>query len=213
MSHDDDSESNNSKGSECPYESSSSDDGVRSNSEQRAMSMSPYPQQESKAGTTYSNEISFLDHFQEGPDAFMDMHENDSVPTGVWREPTDFLNDNFYLASKMLFKSKKDLQRAVKLYHIKEGKDFFVVKSGKEVIRVFCKRADQGCSFNLCATKDSSNNLWKIGKYIGEHTCNMGDCHGGHFNLDINMIANVLVPYIEKTPRYYFFPCSFDYTN
>ncbi|XP_047261770.1 uncharacterized protein LOC124895377 [Capsicum annuum] len=30
----------------------------------------------------------------------------------------------------------------------------------------------------------------------------MGDCRGGHFNLDINMIAAVLVPYIEKTPRY-----------
>ncbi|PHT33728.1 hypothetical protein CQW23_25528 [Capsicum baccatum] len=47
LTQDGDSEPNNTKGGECPYESSSSDDDVRSNSEQRAMSMGPYPQQES----------------------------------------------------------------------------------------------------------------------------------------------------------------------
>ncbi|KAM3247941.1 hypothetical protein P3L10_009709 [Capsicum annuum] len=47
LSQGDDSEPNNAEGGECSYESSSSGDDVRSNSEQRAMSMSPYPQQES----------------------------------------------------------------------------------------------------------------------------------------------------------------------
>ncbi|XP_047253031.1 uncharacterized protein LOC124887418 [Capsicum annuum] len=130
----------------------------------------------------------------EEPDIFMDMHENDFISTNVLLEPTDFLNENFYLPSKMLFKLKEDLQRAVRLYHFKEGREFFVVKSGKEVFRICCKRAYEGCLFKLCTTKNSSNNLWKIGKYIEKHTCNMGDCRGGHFNLDINVIAAVLYP-------------------
>ncbi|PHU14192.1 hypothetical protein BC332_15397 [Capsicum chinense] len=161
--------SNNADGGECPYDSSSSDDGVRFNSRQRSMSISPYPKQESISQTSmqrptsmsqsnnrphfYSNEVLFLDHFQEAPDVFMDKHENNFIPT------------------------------------------------------------DQGCSFKLCATKDSSNNLWKIDKYIGEHTCNMGHCRGGHNNLDVDMIATVLVSYIEKTPRYPIKDCQMSILN
>ncbi|KAF3663571.1 hypothetical protein FXO38_02285 [Capsicum annuum] len=120
LSQSDDSAPNNVDEGECPYDSSSTDDAVRFNSEQRFMSMRPYPQQESIPRTSiqrtppisqsnnkprfYSNEILFLDHFEEGPDVLMDMHENAFVPTGVWRERTDFLNDNFFLASQMLFK-------------------------------------------------------------------------------------------------------------
>ncbi|KAF3663629.1 hypothetical protein FXO38_10538 [Capsicum annuum] len=52
LSQGDDSKPNNAEGGECPYESSSSDDDMRSNSEQRAMSMSPYPQQESISQST-----------------------------------------------------------------------------------------------------------------------------------------------------------------
>ncbi|PHT78525.1 hypothetical protein T459_16577 [Capsicum annuum] len=169
LSQSDDSASNNADGGECPYDSSSSDDGVRFNSRQRSMSISPYPKQESIPQTSmqrptsmsqsnnrprfYSNEVLFLDHFQEAPDVFMDKHENNFVPTY------------------------------------------------------------QGCSFKLCATKDSSNNLWKIDKYIGEHTCNMGHCRGGHNNLDVDMIATVLVPYIEKTPRYPIKDCQISVLN
>ncbi|KAH0726579.1 hypothetical protein KY284_002444 [Solanum tuberosum] len=44
--------------------------------------------------------------------------------------------------------------------------------------------------------------MWKVGRYIKEHTCDMGTCRNGHFNLDVEMIANVLRVDIEKTPRF-----------
>ncbi|KAH0661455.1 hypothetical protein KY284_026386 [Solanum tuberosum] len=40
------------------------------------------------------------------------------------------------------------------------------------------------------------------GRYIKEHTCNMGTCRDGHFNLDIEMIASILHTDTEKTPRF-----------
>ncbi|KAG5621695.1 hypothetical protein H5410_006913 [Solanum commersonii] len=44
--------------------------------------------------------------------------------------------------------------------------------------------------------------MWKVGRYIKEHTCDMGTCRDGHFNLDVEMIANVLRVDIEKTPKF-----------
>ncbi|KAH0698709.1 hypothetical protein KY284_012924 [Solanum tuberosum] len=44
--------------------------------------------------------------------------------------------------------------------------------------------------------------MWKVGRYIKEHTCDMGTCSDGHFNLDVEMIANVLRVDIEKKPRF-----------
>ncbi|KAH0688950.1 hypothetical protein KY289_016308 [Solanum tuberosum] len=41
----------------------------------------------------------------------------------------------------------------------------------------------------------------QLGRYIKEHTCDMGTCRDGHFNLDVEMIANVLRVDIEKMPR------------
>ncbi|KAH0730411.1 hypothetical protein KY289_001599 [Solanum tuberosum] len=42
----------------------------------------------------------------------------------------------------------------------------------------------------------------QLGRYIKEHTCDMGTCNDGHFNLDVEMIANVLRIDIEKMPRF-----------
>ncbi|KAH0776773.1 hypothetical protein KY290_008184 [Solanum tuberosum] len=56
-------------------------------------------------------------------------------------------------------------------------------------------------SFRLTSFNDKHTNMWKVGRYIKEHTCDMGTCRDGHFNLDVEMIANVLRVDIEKTPR------------
>ncbi|XP_047259565.1 uncharacterized protein LOC124892273 [Capsicum annuum] len=41
----------------------------------------------------------------------------------------------------------------------------------------------------------------------------MGDCHEAHVNLNIEMIAIVLVPYIEETPRYPIKECQISVLN
>ncbi|KAG5615988.1 hypothetical protein H5410_015812 [Solanum commersonii] len=42
----------------------------------------------------------------------------------------------------------------------------------------------------------------QLERYIKEHTCNMGTCRDGHFNLDVEMIASILRVDIEKMPRF-----------
>lgn len=40
--------------------------------------------------------------------------------------------------------------------------------------------------------------MLKIEIYYDEHTCNMGRCCEGHFNLNVEMVASVLYTEIEK---------------
>ncbi|KAH0722137.1 hypothetical protein KY289_005181 [Solanum tuberosum] len=96
----------------------------------------------------------------------------------------------------------KQLQRAVKLLHLKIAREYFVIKSTKKSWRLVCRRVEQGCRFRLTSFNEKHTNMWKVGRYIKEHTCDMGTCRDGHFNLDVEMIANVFRVDIEKTPRF-----------
>ncbi|KAH0754092.1 hypothetical protein KY290_024362 [Solanum tuberosum] len=111
------------------------------------------------------------------------------------------MNGAIYIEKGMLFNSKKQLQRAVKLLHLKIAREYFVIKSTKKSWQLVCRRVEQGCRFRLTSFNDKHTNMWKVGRYIKEHTCEMGTCRDGHFNLDVEMIANVLRVDIEKTPR------------
>ncbi|XP_015160816.1 uncharacterized protein [Solanum tuberosum] len=94
-----------------------------------------------------------------------------------------------------------NLQRAVKLLHLKIAREYIVIKSTKKSWRLVCRRVEQGCRFRLTSFNDKHTNMWKVGRYIKEHICDMGMCRDGHFNLDVEIIANVLRVDIEKTPR------------
>ncbi|KAH0773349.1 hypothetical protein KY290_010486 [Solanum tuberosum] len=96
----------------------------------------------------------------------------------------------------------KQLQRAVKLLHLKIAREYFVIKSTKKSWQLVCRRVEQGCRFRLTSFNEKHTNMWKVGRYIKEHTCDIGTCRDGHFNLDVEMIANALHVDIEKTPRF-----------
>ncbi|KAG5614743.1 hypothetical protein H5410_014567 [Solanum commersonii] len=118
------------------------------------------------------------------------------------------MNGAIYIEKGMLFNSKKHLQRAVKLLHLKIARAYFVIKSTKKSWQLVCRRVEQGSRFRLTSFNDKHTNMWKDGKYIKEHKCDMGTCHDGHFNLDVEMIANVLRVDIEKTPRFSIKDCQ-----
>ncbi|KAH0776715.1 hypothetical protein KY290_008126 [Solanum tuberosum] len=176
-------------GDNVPFEASSSDDFLMPNRSPRPMSMSPFR----------NHEIPYLDHLQDGPDIFGDTHD-EYTSQRTWGEPEDFMNGAIYIEKGMLFNSKKQLQRAVKLLHLKIAREYFIFKSTKKSWRLVCRRVEQGCRFRLTSFNDKHTNMWKVGRYIKEHTCDMGTCHDGHFNLDVEMIANVLRVDIEKMP-------------
>ena len=139
------------------------------------------------------------------PDIFGDTHD-EYTSQRAWHEPEDFVNDAIYIEKDMLLNSKKHLQRAVKLLHLKIVRECFVIKSTKKSWRLVRRRVKQGCRFRLTSFIDKHTNMKKVGRYIKEHICDMGTCIEGHFNLDVEMIANVLRVDIQRTPRYNFIP-------
>ena len=92
------------------------------------------------------------------------------------------------------------LQRAVRMYCVKGMREFKVNDSNRSVWRLICKRHTQGCRWLLRGIV-KPDGLWEITKFHPKHTCDMGQSRADHFNLDINMIAHVLLKHIEETPR------------
>ncbi|XP_059285702.1 uncharacterized protein LOC132039176 [Lycium ferocissimum] len=79
-------------------------------------------------------------------------------------------------------------------------REFKVDDSNKSVWRLICKRYTQGYRWLLRGIA-KPDGLWEITKFHPKHTCDMGQSRADHFNLDINMIAHVLLKHIEETPR------------
>lgn len=67
----------------------------------------------------YYRKFFFLDHPLDGPYIFMDIHGDKYTSHGTWCEPHDFINSNFYLEEGILFKPKKEVQRAFNRLHYK----------------------------------------------------------------------------------------------
>ncbi|KAH0733036.1 hypothetical protein KY290_003885 [Solanum tuberosum] len=67
---------------------------------------------------------------------------------------------------------------------------------------------DKGCRFRPTSFNDKHTNMWKVERYIKEHTCDMGTCRDGDFNLNVEMISSVLRSDIEKMSRFPFKDCQ-----
>ena len=69
------------------------------------------------------------------------------------------MNDAIYIEKDMLFNSNKQLQRAVKLLHLKIARECFVIKLTKRSWRLVCRRVEQGCRFRLTSFIDKHTNM------------------------------------------------------
>ncbi|TMW83625.1 hypothetical protein EJD97_001168, partial [Solanum chilense] len=108
-------------GDNVPFWASSSDDDFLTlNRSSRLMSMNLFR----------NHEISYLDHLPDSPNIFGGTHD-EYTSQRMWHEPEDFINDAIYIEKDMLFNSKKQLQRAVKLLHLKIAREYFIIKSTK----------------------------------------------------------------------------------
>ncbi|XP_070037282.1 uncharacterized protein [Nicotiana tomentosiformis] len=105
------------------------------------------------------------------------------------------------LAKGMLFPDKARLSRAAKMYSIKKCREMTVWESSPDVYKVVCRRWFAGCHWMLRASKKNTG-LWKVGKYISTHRCEMDTFNGNHYNLDIDLISLVYIPHLEASIRY-----------
>ncbi|XP_059295349.1 uncharacterized protein LOC132048666 [Lycium ferocissimum] len=108
------------------------------------------------------------------------------------------MTDECVIAKGMQFTSKKILQRAVRMYFVKDMREFKVDDSNRSVWRLICRRHTQGYRWLLRGIA-KPDGLWEITKFHPKHTCDMEQSRADHCNLDINMIAHVLLKHIEET--------------
>ena len=84
---------------------------------------------------------------------FGDTHD-EYTSQRTWHEPEDFMNGAIYIEKGMLFNSKKQLQRTVKLLYLKVAREYFVIKSTKKSWQLVCRLVEQGCRFRLTSFID-----------------------------------------------------------
>ncbi|XP_059301949.1 uncharacterized protein LOC132053873 [Lycium ferocissimum] len=132
-------------------------------------------------------------------DAFVFTREDDCSRLKTWIEPKDLNRDQCYLAIGMMFASKKALQQAVKIYCIKEMRDFKVDQSRTKIWRLVCRRRYQKGQRSYLRELLSSMVCGLSA--IAKGTYDMEDNRADHYNLDTNMIAQVLFKDVVETPR------------
>ncbi|XP_059298123.1 uncharacterized protein LOC132050779 [Lycium ferocissimum] len=145
--------------------------------------------------------INVLEILQGRDDAFIFTREDDDSRVRTWIEPKDLNRDRCYLAKGMLFASKKVLQRAVKIYCFKDMREFKIDQSNTKIWRLVCRRRYQGCEW-LLREIVKPNGMWAITKFRERHTCDMEENRADHYNLDTNMIAQVLLKDVAESPRF-----------
>ncbi|XP_070024867.1 uncharacterized protein [Nicotiana sylvestris] len=87
------------------------------------------------------------------------------------------------------------------MYSVRECREMMVWESSLDVYKVVCRRWFTSCHWMLPTSKKKTG-LWKVGKYIGTHNCEIDTFNGNHLNLDIDLISLQLIPHIEATIRY-----------
>ncbi|XP_070035346.1 uncharacterized protein [Nicotiana tomentosiformis] len=120
----------------------------------------------------------------------------DEIRTVMWDDSRPTV-----LAKGLLFPDKVRLSRAAKMYSVKECREMTVWESSPDVYKVVCRRWFTGCHWMLRASKKNIG-LWKVGKYIPTHRCEMDTFNENHYNLDIDLISLVLIPHLEASIRY-----------
>ena len=98
----------------------------------------------------------------------------------------------------MVFRDKQQLQEAVKFYHTKHDREYVVVETNPKLWVVKCKN---GCTWRLRASKSNDEHgYFKITKYNGDHHCMYPHTSQDHVNLDMNVIAKMIISYVKCDP-------------
>ena len=99
----------------------------------------------------------------------------------------------------MLFMNKMQMKSAVRAYSLAIKKEFLCDQSKSKSWKVICKRHELWCDW-MIRFREISSDMWKTEKMIEPHTCLTDNYKEDHFNLNDNMIATSLIPYVMQNP-------------
>ena len=100
----------------------------------------------------------------------------------------------------MVFATKLAVRRALTWYAVRENFSFKTEHSDSERLMVSCE--DDSCPWSVRAICCKGDNVWKIAKCKGPHTCDkIQNAHDGRM-IDSVFLAYVLERYIREDPAY-----------
>nr|XP_027087692.1 uncharacterized protein LOC113709138 [Coffea arabica] len=103
-----------------------------------------------------------------------------------------------------LFETKEHIKRAVKLWSIKENREFKVRASTPTTWFVRCRARNSTppCNWQLRATLRASHKMWMIVSLTPGHTCVRVCNTNDHRGLSADLIAQHIIPHILNGPLY-----------
>lgn len=114
--------------------------------------------------------------------------------SGLWSESND-------LFKGLRFKSKADLQYAVKRYLIHKNQQMIVTESEPNLWAVKCRKWNEGCKWRLRACRLKTHDMFEITKYTNSHTCVYPKLSEDHSQLDSTLIAREIQNVVQRDPN------------
>ncbi|XP_043806161.1 uncharacterized protein LOC122721709 [Manihot esculenta] len=98
----------------------------------------------------------------------------------------------------MIFSSRDAVAAAAKEYHLRHHHQFCYHETREKTYSIKCKDKDSGCAWRLRASKKEGEDIWKITRYSGLHTCTNPQLTKNHSQLDENFICSFIFALIEQ---------------
>uniref|UniRef100_A0A2N9FYS0 Endoglucanase n=1 Tax=Fagus sylvatica TaxID=28930 RepID=A0A2N9FYS0_FAGSY len=109
--------------------------------------------------------------------------------------PLDSWDKKQELRKGLFFKSKIEVQYALKVYSSRVNQEYKVKESNKRKLHVCCKN---GCSWRMRACMRSTHGFWEITKYNGPHTCRHPNIRKDGKVFDSNFIEREVRSYVAN---------------
>ncbi|KAF7806398.1 serine/threonine-protein phosphatase 7 long form-like protein [Senna tora] len=97
-----------------------------------------------------------------------------------------------------MFDNKDALRQAVKMYSIRQHRDYTVFKSKATFVDYRCKWYKNPCPWRMRARE--RDYYWEITRYVGPHTCVTPTLTQDNPKMDSTFIASCIVPDVIMTP-------------
>ncbi|XP_021604654.1 uncharacterized protein LOC110609404 [Manihot esculenta] len=177
---------------------------VESNDEQNVVD--DYGLSDSLAGPSINLSDTVEDEDEDDNDSWISTENNDDdnkIDFDLLRvDPYDksegrsFWDHSKKFSVGMIFSSRDAVAAAAKEYHLRHHHQFCYHETREKTHSIKCK----GCAWRFRASKTEGEDIWKITRYSGSHTCTNPQLTKNHSQLDKNFICSFIFALIEQQP-------------
>ncbi|XP_061346563.1 uncharacterized protein LOC133292200 [Gastrolobium bilobum] len=122
-----------------------------------------------------------------------DILDVEGLGRGPWTR-----GDEMYV--KQEFRSKSDVQAAIKHYCMNEHQEVVVVESTTTKLSMKCHKHEEGCNWRVRAIKPKNSNGWVVIKWVGKHSCVSTILSQDHKQLDSYFISEAILDMVKASP-------------